>query len=478
MSWEWHGRFQAQGGGNLATGNFDHGTALFAGWAVGSTDGGHQSADWHDASWTLHEDGTINWNLLENFAYRSVAELIVIGKAIMEQYYGKKPHHTYWSGCSTGGRQGYTIAQRSPGLVDGILATAPAIGFVRLLTAGFWPQLLMRTRNIFMSNCELEFVRQKAIEHCDVLDKVCDGILEDPEQCDFDPWTLVGEVISCPSDTPVYFTQDMAQLVADFRQGPKLRLGSNVPSGLAYGIPWTTLANISTTDGVRSIAPHLASASWLQNVMLRNPNYTLTNLDETTWSTLFSQSMYEFGSLLNADNPDLSTLRDSGTKLMTWHGLDDEMIPVQNTIDYRKRVESIMGGPREVDKYYRLFLAPGVEHCVPDGKGPYPKDALKALVDWVERDIPPKILAAERPCDYSNPKQNHTIICRDPLQTRDLCLWPAKQVYVGGNPQHALSWACADSTPTNKTFETIKHAQPDSARLAVAELMAGNTMTL
>ncbi|USP79577.1 uncharacterized protein yc1106_06851 [Curvularia clavata] len=111
------------------------------------------------------------------------------------------------------------IAQRSPGLVDGILANVPAISIERLVMLGFWPQLLMQEKSVFPLNCELDFARAKAIEHCDRLDHVCDGLLEAPQQCDFDPLTLVGQQVpNCMSDVSVTFSEDVAQLVADFHK--------------------------------------------------------------------------------------------------------------------------------------------------------------------------------------------------------------------------------------------------------------------
>ena len=75
------------------------------------------------------------------------------------------------------------------------------------------------------------------------------------------------------------------------------------------------------------------------------------------------------------DNPDLSGFRDAGGKLLSWHGISDEIIPYGNSVTYRKSVEKVMGGNENVNSFYRLFLAPGVKHCY-GGAGAYPKDAF------------------------------------------------------------------------------------------------------
>ena len=50
---------------------------------------------------------------------------ILFSKAVAKTYYGSKPAYNYWNGCSTGGRQGYVLAQELPNELDGILANAP-----------------------------------------------------------------------------------------------------------------------------------------------------------------------------------------------------------------------------------------------------------------------------------------------------------------------------------------------------------------
>lgn len=435
---EWNGRFQATGGAGFATGMFSArlGVAVKNGWAAVSTDGGHDSdlSKTADASWALNEDRSINWNLLNNFATRSLAEQIIVGKSITEQYFGKKPHHSYWNGCSTGGRQGYAIAQQYPHLLNGILANAPAISFVQIVTGGFHPQVLMKTLDTYMSKCELNYFRWQAIDHCDMLDGVRDGVIQDPEACDFNPNSLVDDVIECDG-VEVQITDSMAQLVVGIQRGFQTSNGATLWQGLAPGVPMDRLASTNISDkGSRSQSPFPISANWLKNIVLQDPSFDLSTIDMTQFVELFAQASYEYGTLLNNDNPDLSALRASGTKLLTWHGMNDNLIPFQNTVAYRKRVEKAMGGAQAVDDYYRLFLAPGVQHCG-DGIGPVPADPLAALVDWVEEGQPPETLDAETTNEHGE------------LITRDLCAWPGQAKYMGiGDAKRASSWSCVGGT--------------------------------
>ena len=77
--------------------------------------------------------------MIEDFAYRGVHDLAVVGKAVTAAYYGSNAKVSYWNGCSTGGRQGMAEAQRNPSDFDGILAGAPAINWQKY---GLWQHWL------------------------------------------------------------------------------------------------------------------------------------------------------------------------------------------------------------------------------------------------------------------------------------------------------------------------------------------------
>ena len=96
------------------------------------------------ALWALGPDGKIDYDLLENFASRSVHDLAVVGKALTESFYGRPADHAFWNGCSTGGRQGLAAAQKYPEDFDGILAGAPAHYWTEFVIATLWPQVAMR----------------------------------------------------------------------------------------------------------------------------------------------------------------------------------------------------------------------------------------------------------------------------------------------------------------------------------------------
>jgi hypothetical protein len=121
----WNGRYRGEGGGGYA-GQISYGglaAGLSAGYAAASTDTGHPASA--GGTFALNPDGTLNKQLIADFAERSLHELAVKAKAVISAYYGAPPTFSYWNGCSTGGRQGLIAAQRFPQEYDGLVIGAP-----------------------------------------------------------------------------------------------------------------------------------------------------------------------------------------------------------------------------------------------------------------------------------------------------------------------------------------------------------------
>src|SRR2546430_17662742 len=104
------------------------GVAVYQGYATVGTDAGH-SGGGTDASWALEHPEKVT-----DYGYRGIHEMTLVAKAAIKAFYGKDPQHSYFKGCSNGGRQALMEAQRFSGGYDGILAGAPAKFFTPLLT--------------------------------------------------------------------------------------------------------------------------------------------------------------------------------------------------------------------------------------------------------------------------------------------------------------------------------------------------------
>jgi Tannase and feruloyl esterase len=62
-----------------------------------------------------------------DFAYLANAEVATLAKQLVAQHYGEPAAFSYFSGCSTGGREGMILSQRYPAVFDGIISGDPAM---------------------------------------------------------------------------------------------------------------------------------------------------------------------------------------------------------------------------------------------------------------------------------------------------------------------------------------------------------------
>ena len=140
--------------------------------------------------------------------------------------------------------------------------------------------------------------------------------------------------------------------------------------------------------------PFSIPREWFRYFLLQDPKWDWTTLTPAGFELLWKQSVEEFGAVIGTDDPDLTRFRDRGGKIIITHGLADQLIPADGTIDYYKRVLQRMGGREEVGRFARLFLAPGVDHGF-RGPGATPVGRMEAIIRWVEEGTPPDKLMAE-----------------------------------------------------------------------------------
>ena len=59
-------------------------------------------------------------------------------KALTAAYYGQETRYAYYDGCSTGGAQGFALAEFHPELFDGIVAGSPGNWYSHLALSFLW----------------------------------------------------------------------------------------------------------------------------------------------------------------------------------------------------------------------------------------------------------------------------------------------------------------------------------------------------
>ncbi len=187
----WNGRFLGTGGGGFVGGS-EAGVnqPLALGYAGGATDTGHEGGS---GSFAMDASGHLNWQLVRDNAHVGIHEMTVTGKALTQALYGEAPKYSYFNGCSTGGRQGLMEAQRYPEDYNGIVSAAPAINWPKLMMQSIWSTAVMNAAGDAVPPCKLQAATAAAIEACDGIDGVKDGVIEDPSRCAFDPKTLIGK---------------------------------------------------------------------------------------------------------------------------------------------------------------------------------------------------------------------------------------------------------------------------------------------
>jgi hypothetical protein len=177
----WNARWQSVGGSGYAGAAVAPAQAVGAGFAAATTDTGHSG---FGGNFGMLEPGKPNEPLQIDFAYRSEHLMAVIGKQLVEAFYGRSPQYSYWNGCSTGGRQGLRMAQDYPDDYDGILAGAPAIHWDRFQAGHIWYQMVQLrdnggpigggTRDVLVAKQKL--ATSRALTMCDADDGVADGV--------------------------------------------------------------------------------------------------------------------------------------------------------------------------------------------------------------------------------------------------------------------------------------------------------------
>jgi feruloyl esterase len=425
----WNGKFQGVGNGaNAGAISYDAmATAVKRGYAVASTDTGHQTTNGRDAQWALgHPD------LLADFAHRGLHITTEHGKAIVHRFYGQAARRSYYVGCSTGGRQGLMEAQRYPDDYDGLIAGAPAANWTRFQAGGhLWAVLaLNKDPESYIPSTKLPLIEKAVNAACDAADGVTDGVLNDPRRCGFDAQALV---CKAGQDGATCLTPKQATAVNQIWTGPRNSRGEQVYPPYMRGAEaaggWATY---TTGSGPLSGSHWEQATNTLKYMVFENPAWDFRTFDYDRDVAFADRKL---GMLMNAFDPDLSPLRRRGGKLLLYHGWNDPSISPQNTVNY---YESAVARWREQETalatsspdFIRLFMVPGMLHCS-GGPGADQFDALTALEHWVEQGDAPDMLRASK------------VVKGAVVRTRPLCAYPKIAVYNGaGSTDDAANFSC------------------------------------
>ena len=352
---------------------------------LAASDMGHRAPD---GLW-----GRLDPQLRIDFGYRGVHVTNVIARVLVGRFYGRPPKYVYFSGCSDGGREALMAAQRYPGDFNGIAAGAPALNFMVQNSFYHAWNALRNTDSqgrAILTEAELPVLHRAALEACDALDGVKDGLISNPLRCKFDPAVVQCRAAATPpaclSAEQVRVARDLYAAAHDAKGG-KLVVGGPQPgSELAWGgvyVPRdTTSPNFS-----REIAQ-----SSVRNLYYWDPMPAGWNLPDLKFDEETLQSFRPLHAIYDATDPDLRRFTTQGGKLLVWHGWSDPHISPMNSIAYYTAVQKTLG-TRAASESVRLFLFPGLYHCG-GGDGLFEFDILTPLMRWVESGTAPDAIVA------------------------------------------------------------------------------------
>jgi Tannase and feruloyl esterase len=399
----WHGQYLQEGCANLCgsvqaafsdfplTG-FTCAAVLNGELALAADDEGH-TGDTLDGSWAKD-----SLSLRIVFGLTSEHSLAQMSKAIIKAYYGQPASHSYYDGCSTGGREALILAQRYPDDFDGIIAGAPAGNLAPLDLFQAW----LARSNTDAQGHQIVSAEKIPALHAAVLAACAgaDGIIGDPRQCGFDPAS-----IQCPPgvDTEACLTSDQVAAVRKFYRGPTDEEGRSLynggePYGSELGWPGAFVQPVTDTAAPGDTYSATISLTYFKNMaFFPNPPDSFT-LGDVRFTDREFRKLNKLGdAIYNANDPDLRAFAAHGGKLILYHGWADPAIPPWSTLDYYAAVERTMGGFAASQSFSRLYMVPGAYHCLftPDFTSVDLADLLTPIISWVEDGVAPGEVEAD-----------------------------------------------------------------------------------
>jgi serine/threonine protein kinase len=441
---EWNKKFRAVGnygfGGVI---NYDDmGPALRHGYATASTDTGHLGDD-RDSTWALgHPEKVID------FGYRALHEMTGTSKTIIRAFYGQSPQWSFFEGCSNGGREALMEAQRFPDDYQGILAGAPAIPAIRLLTAGLYN--ISTSSPTYIPPAKIPAISAAVLAACDAKDGVTDGIINDPRQCHFDPAVLLCRGAESEACLTAPQVAQLKKIYAGLKNSKGEQLYPGYPPGTEEGDDgWAEwLTGSGPGQGLISIF----GINYFRNMVFDNPTWDYRTVPAEKAAAIAEAKTARF---VDAIDSDLSRFEARGGKLIMYHGWGDAGMSGLASTHYYDRIAATMG-PKDTQDFVRLYMAPGMHHCF-GGPGPNSFGQLdlsvlgaktsattlnpqfnisSALEQWVIKGISPGPIIATKYVNDLDPAQGIKM-------TRQLCPYPQIAKYKGdGDTNKAANFIC------------------------------------
>jgi hypothetical protein len=450
----WNSKFLMLGGGgfdgsappvtsNTPNGPTDAPVPLGRGYAVASSDSGHQDPNAADGAFSVNQEAYLNFM---GDALKKTRDSAIF---LMKAFYGTRgPKRSYFAGGSTGGREALTVVQRWPADWDGAIALYPAWDFTALTLGQLTATEAFAAPGAFLDAAKRGVLYSAALAACDALDGASDGVISNVQGCQatFDPGTLrcpggadTGD--SCLSDAQLTALHTMNNpLLFNFElaSGETSYPGYNVfiaDTGIPSSSPFEAIVTELALGSVQPAFPLTAammfdgqiSDSFIRYTVVDDPTFNSLSFDAANPGA-FASRLSDLSSL-DAVKTDLSAFASRGGKLLLAHGTADLTVSTRATEFYFQRLQATMDVD-QVDTFVRFYEIPGLQHAFSTVFNPA-WDNLTALENWVERGMDPA------------KTQIITDTLGVPGRTRPLCLYPTYPKYAGsGDINAAASFTC------------------------------------
>lgn len=479
----WNGRFVFQGGGGSngmlgdATGGFSSQTgvtALAKGYAVVSSDSGHDNAVNNDPA----RQGVVTFGhdaeARHNYGFGYIGPVVQAGKALIRAYYGRAQALTYFVGGSKGGEEAMMAVQRFPREFDAALIGYPGFHLAYASIAQLWDGQAfapvakamgkigsdgLPLVNKAMSDDDIVLAQQAILAACDNLDGTKDGMIENFAACTTARVLPELAKVTCRSDLVADKTSSclLPIQIAALRRvmgGPLSRDGKAIYSDWAWdaGIGARTARGV--TQGWRmwkmgTYASPTNNGALLRlgapsnSAVFRSPpldvaddvtsltRYALTaDIDEAyaaarvKWGRL-NEAAVDF---MHADATDLSAFTARGGKIIIFQGVSDPVFSINDTLRWLDAVNRREKG--KAGRFVKFYAVPGMNH----GRGGPATDRFdifSQLVAWREQGRVPASIVATAGGDTPWPGR-----------TRLLCPFPQRPHRVGADSEKAGSFIC------------------------------------
>jgi feruloyl esterase len=431
----WNNRLYMFGNGGWAGEAFDsagrvanRARGLNAGFVTAATDTGHSAASEPGASFA------VNRQKLLDYGFRSLHVTAETAKLLARTYYGTGPAKSFYEGCSQGGRQGLTLAQRFPNDFDGIVAGSPAVYQTAThLSRAYWMQGMNANP---CPPAKLGMLAKHVYDQCDAKDGLKDGLIDDPRRCDFKP---ARDLPHCAAgaDQADCFTSDQIKSLERI-------YGDVMSQGKRFFPGWPVGAEVAGPNGQsgwigQEINGPNGPGAWTSyghnflRFVLPGAKAGAVDSDPVRAFQQFDIDTYparaeELRQIIDATDTDLSAFRRHGGKLLMYYGWADPQLNPRMGVEYFEHVTEKMGD--STGDFFRLFMVPGMFHCG-GGVGTSVFDAATPIVNWVEAGKAPARIEASR------------VVSGAVVRTRPLCSYPEVARYKGsGSIDDSANFSC------------------------------------